>query len=225
MKVSDVMTTDVVSVRTNTPFRTIVRLLDETGCSGLPVVDETRRVVGMVSSADLVVKSHRANDVGIGAPAEHRRRAEGLVAGDLMSTPAVTIDAETDLRVAARVMTLHRIRRVVVTRRRELAGIITRGDVLKSFFRADADIEREIKQVILGHKVAEEAPGVLVSVEDGVVYLRGTVKRRSTARVIGFHVDRLDGVTKVVNELSYDVDDTESFSIAPPPVGPLEMVL
>jgi CBS domain-containing protein len=232
MKVKDVMTRDVVRVRTDTPFKKLVDLMQRHGMSGLPVTDGDARVIGMVSGGDLVVKGHRANRVRIHSPItvvddprEHTRRADGLVAGELMTWPAVTIDADADLAAAARAMTLHGIRRLPVTTGGKLVGILTRGDVLKAFLRSDAEIEREIRQDILGRKVLEDTPDLTVEVADGVVRLRGTVRCRSTARVIGFHCDRLDGVTKVVNEIGYETDDLTAVPVSLPPLGPIELVL
>jgi len=142
-----------------------------------------------------------------------------------MTAPAYTVDADSDLRVAARMMTLHGIRRLPVTTRGRLVGVLTRGDVLNVFLRPDAEIEREIRQDVLARKVLEETPNLIVQVIDGVVYLRGTVRCRSTAQVIAFHIDRLDGVAKIVNELAYEIDDLETIALTPPPIGPLEQVI
>ena len=230
MKVRDVMTADAVTVRTDTPFRTLVEIIEERGISGLPVIDEMGRVLGMVTSGDLVVKGHRAHHVHIHTPTasadevgEHDRRAQGTCAGALMTTPAVTIDADADVRSAARLMTLHGIRRVAVTTEGVLVGMLTRGDVLKVFLRPDEDIEWEIKHHLA--RVHADVPELEVSVVAGVVRLAGNVRRRSVANLIAFHADRCDGVVRVDDELVFDIDDLEPVTVSPPAVGPLEQVL
>jgi len=232
MNVRDAMTKDVVTVRTNAPFRRIVELMSEHRVSGLPVVDGLGHVLGVVTEGDLVVKGHRGSPVlfrsrlpsGRGTR-EYARRVEGAVAGELMSAPAITVDEAADLRVAARLLSLHAVRRVPVTRAGKLAGILSRADVLKVFLRPDEDLRREIAE-ILDRKIVAGTRHVEVEVADGVVTLRGSVERRSTALVIGFHGDRVDGVTRVDNELVFlldDMDDEEETILIP--TGPAELTL
>ena len=59
MTLADVMTTDVVLVRSHTPFKQIARVLTEHEISALPVLDEEDRLVGVVSEADLLPKEER----------------------------------------------------------------------------------------------------------------------------------------------------------------------
>lgn len=232
MKVRDAMTSDVVSASTTTPFRRIVELMTSNHVSGLPVVDGLGHVIGVVSEGDLVVKEHRGSPVRLraGLPSarkrrEYARRVEGAVAGELMSAPAITVDADADLRFAARLLSLHSIRRVPVTQAGKLCGVLSRADVLKVFLRPDEDIRREIVDDILGNRIVANVPNVLVEVADGIVTLSGDVRRRSTALVIGFHVDRVDGVTRVDNELHYELDDMEIEPQLAPPMGPAELRL
>lgn len=227
------MTPEVISVTAGSSFRRIVEMICEHHVSGFPVVDGSGAVLGVVTGGDLVVKEHRADHVKVRTPFaasddlhERYRRVEGLVAGELMTAPAVTVDADADLRVAARLMSLHAIARLPVTKDRKLVGIVSRSDVLKVFLRPDDEIRRDILEDVLGRKVLEETNGIDVDVRDGVVTLRGVLPRLSTTRLITFHVNRLDGVTKVVDKLSYWLDDLESpVHLDPPPVGPLEQIL
>lgn len=233
MKVRDVMTRPVVAVGSGTPFRRLVELMDEHRISGIPVTDDAGSVLGVVTEGDLIVKEHRPDHIKLKTPFgsadelhERRRRVEGLVAGELMTAPAVTVDVDADLRVAARLMTLHAVARVPVTKNGKLTGIVSRGDVLKVFLRSDADIEREIDVEVLTRRVLEDVPDLAVDVSEGVVTLRGVVAKRSTARLLAFHVDRLDGVTKVNDLLGWWLDDlTSPVRLPPPPVGPIEQVL
>src|SRR5512146_419757 len=94
-KVSDVMTTAVVTVDRITPYKEIARLLAVHRVSGLPVVKMGREVVGVVTEADLLhAQTTTARRLRAGARRTwwpHSTRHPALVAGELMTTPAVTI--------------------------------------------------------------------------------------------------------------------------------------
>ncbi|GAA0909465.1 hypothetical protein GCM10009549_17830 [Streptomyces thermoalcalitolerans] len=92
--VGELMSRDVVRARPDTPFKEIVRLLEENDVTAVPVVDELDRPMGVVSEADLLCKSaDRAGPSGrIPVPrleAWERAKAEGARAEELMSAPAV----------------------------------------------------------------------------------------------------------------------------------------
>ncbi|MEU5722083.1 CBS domain-containing protein [Micromonospora sp. NPDC047738] len=95
-QVGDVMTTDVATVEAASPYRRIVDVLIRRGVSAVPVVDSFRRVLGVVSEADLLHKVERA-----GQPDERRifagrrrraarEKADAQLAEELMTAPAVT---------------------------------------------------------------------------------------------------------------------------------------
>jgi CBS domain-containing protein len=107
----DVMTTSVVSVSPGDSVDEAARLLTFHDISGLPVCDG-RRVVGVISEADLIGKS-------------------GATVGDVMTAPAITVSESTTLQDVAHQLTSQRIRRVpVVDGEGQLAGIVSRHDVL-----------------------------------------------------------------------------------------------
>jgi predicted transcriptional regulator len=108
----DVMTTNVVSVTAQESVDEAARLLTFHDLSGLPVC-EGRRVVGVVSEADLIGKS-------------------GATVGDVMTTPAVTVAETTGLEQVAGQLTQQRIRRLpVVDASGNLVGVVSRRDVLR----------------------------------------------------------------------------------------------
>ena len=90
--VKDVMTIEVVAVRREATFKELKATLRRYRVSALPVVDDTGRVLGVVSEADLLAKEALA-DPGVFAELVHHedvRKAKGLTAGDLMTHPPVT---------------------------------------------------------------------------------------------------------------------------------------
>src|SRR5262245_29888422 len=108
--VRDVMTTDVVSVREQTPYQEIVEILATRMVSAVPVVDEAEHVTGIVSEADLLRKIEFSGDETERHLFERRSRraarakAHGEVAAELMTAPPVTIAPDASLVTAAKLM-------------------------------------------------------------------------------------------------------------------------
>jgi CBS-domain-containing membrane protein len=202
--IADVMTIGAISVHEDTPFKEIVDLLEVHEINAVPVVDGSDRVVGVVSSADLVPKIEfaGAGDGPRSREDRHTRQARGkahaTAAGELMNTPAVTVTSTTSVVAAARAMEHDELKRLpVVDGTGRLIGMVTRRDLLKVFLRTDADIRREIVDEAL-----EGRAGVRVEVDDGVVTLLGEVGHGSLVPALIRRIERVDGVVDVVSHLS-----------------------
>jgi CBS domain-containing protein len=177
--VSDIMTTSVVTVDRITPYKEIARLLAEHRISGLPVVKMGRTVVGVVTEADLLAaQANTARRLRSGSRWTWRpqgRQHPALTAGELMTTPAVTIGPGATIPAAARLMNTHHVRRLpVVDEEGRLLGVISRRDLLSVFLRPDDDIAEDIRKVL--DEIVSAAPGeASVSVRNGIVTLTGTL--------------------------------------------------
>jgi CBS-domain-containing membrane protein len=223
-KVKDVMTSEVICARPSTPYKQLVRLLTSRHVSGVPVVDAERRVVGVVSEADLFLKHaqptgtfHRFPPASSRRRLEHRK-AHGGIAVELMSWPVIAIGPQAEVAEAARRLHSHRIRRMpVIDPTGQLVGIVSHADLLKVFLRPDNDIRRDVlDQVIFGGLVP--APErVQVRVRDGVVLLEGACQRRSLIPVLGRAAAGVEGVVRVENRLGSHLDYSSS---NPRPRGP-----
>ncbi|MFI1163462.1 CBS domain-containing protein [Streptomyces sp. NPDC020801] len=221
-RIGAVMTCDVVTADRDTPFKEVVRRLEDHHVSGMPVIDQDRRVLGVVSETDLMLRQarpprpDRARDGwsgrlhGLG----HRvRRGPGGgragTAGQVMSAPAVTVRAGATVSQAARLMAGHRIERLpVVDEENRLLGIVTRRDLLRVFLRTDDEIRREVQREVLVNTLWLTPRIVDTTVEDGVVTLTGELERRSDIPVALGMTSRLDGVVDVVDHLTYRLDDS-----------------
>ena len=143
--VKDVMTSRVVWVRKDAPYKEMAARLRENRVSAFPVLDDEGKVVGVVSEADLLTKE--ALDGGYdGMPGmitgllrrKEQGKARGVTAADLMTHPAVTISPDADVENAARLMYKGKIKRLpVVDSDGRLTGIISRADVLSVVDRSD----------------------------------------------------------------------------------------
>lgn len=137
--VADVMTPDVVTVVKDDDISTAVRLLSENRISGLPVVDDTGLVIGVVSEADILgtvgmESGFTFRDIVrrlLGEPLAGHKKGDKV--GDVMSAPAITISEGSDIGEAAKILSEKRIKRLpVVDDNGRLTGIIARADIVRA---------------------------------------------------------------------------------------------
>ena len=211
-RVSDVMTTSVLTVDRITPYQEIDRMLTEHRISGVPVLKMGREVAGVVTEADLLAAEDETNRRARMASSVGRRRLlrkqphVSLTAGTLMTAPAVTIGPDATIPAAARLMNTHHIRRLpVVDEDGKLVGIVSRRDLLSVFLRPDADIIHDVRQVLAEIPVTDPQD-VIVTVRHGVVTLTGIMRPEPgdshdlVALALRLIWD-VDGVVDVVNKL------------------------
>ena len=206
--VKDVMTADVVAVRSDTSFKDMASLLSKSRISALPVVDEAEHVIGVVSEADMLIKeADQASDPGFFTGLRRRRdheKAAGICAADLMSSPAIVIRPDEPVQHAARLMYDRGVKRlVVVDDTGHLLGIVTRSDVLGVFGRPDEDIRREVTGEVILSVFLTDPRLFDVTVRDGIVTIAGQPETSELGKQIVEAVRRLDGVVAVQDQLSY----------------------
>ncbi len=137
--VNAVMTKDVITVSRDDDIDTAVRLLSENNVSGLPVIDDGRHVVGVISEADVLStvglnRGHSFTDIVkslLGEIIPGKKTGEKV--GDVMSSPPITIMPDTLVGEAARILTEKRIKRLpVVDNQNRLVGVISRADIVRA---------------------------------------------------------------------------------------------
>lgn len=201
-RVRDVMTSAVISVDRQTPSKRIAELMSEHHVNALPVVTGGRKVAGVVSEADLLRTRHRP---GSGRGLLRRQRpapAQAHAAGQLMTSPAITIHPDAPIGAAARRMTDNHLTLLpVVDAAGELMGVVTRRDLLRVFLRPDEDIAAEVRAVLADVLLVDTA-AMTVSVRDGVVSLNGRMERPELAPLAVRLVGDIDGVLTVVDNLA-----------------------
>lgn len=198
MHVRDAMTTGVATVAPHTPLKDVARVLVERRISGVPVVDAEGTVLGVVSEGDFLLKEVHGTEEPRRLWARLRGRehdaeiALATTAGDLMTTPAVTIGAGRSLHAAAALMASRKVNRLPVVEGGRLVGILTRADIVRAFVRPDEDLAREAWETI--HAVDGLRVG---EVRDGVVVLEGVVSGPAVAESAREAVAAIDGVVSV----------------------------
>ncbi|MFB6689243.1 CBS domain-containing protein [Streptomyces virginiae] len=199
--VSDVMTHTAVAIGREASYKEIVELMDQWKVSAVPVLEGEGRVVGVVSEADLLPKEEfRRDDPVLPDQLEEASKAGGVLAEELMSSPAVTVHPDATLAEAARIMARKRVKRLpVVNDVGMLEGVVSRSDLLKVFLRPDEEIGEEIRDAVLA-ALAPQAH-VQASVKDGVVTLRGSLRDRALVPLMARAVHAVEGVVDVRMEL------------------------
>ena len=200
--VADVMTRSVVSAYRGASFKNIAQVMIERGVTAMPVIDKEHHVIGVVSESDLLIKEEQER-----RPRRRSRvKARARTAEELMTSPAITVDPETGVVRAARLLDRHRVKRLpVVDPAGRLVGIVSRRDLLRVFTRPDDDIRDEITEEIFECLLRTNPGRVTVQVNDGIATLNGRLERRLVplARRLAATVD---GVVDVVDRLNNDQD-------------------
>jgi CBS domain-containing protein len=221
MHIVDVMTTNVITAREDTPVREIARLMLKYRISGLPIVDGDRHVVGIVSEGDLMRRAENDTDARYSwwlAPLISRNnraadfiKAHGSKASDVMTRDIIAVTEGASLREVATILEKNHIKRVPVTRDGRLVGIVSRSNLLQGFSTTTpaepapgAPDDRTIRATVL-HALADDVgvdTGVInVIVENGVVQLWGLVDTREEANAAQLAAEMAPGVKTVKNNL------------------------
>jgi CBS domain-containing protein len=226
MRAIDVMTSPVIVASLDMNVQAVAKLLDENRISGMPVVDATGKVTGMVSEGDLL----RRAEIGIG---ERRRswwlepftstrelaseyvKAHGTRVQDIMHQPVVSVREDTAVAEIADLLERHHIKRVPVLRGGKLVGVVSRSNLIRALASVAHDTQptlssdREIREAVLhelnGHRWALPRRGVIV--QDGIAHLWGTIHSDDERRAICVAAEGVPGVKGVRDHLYFPLDD------------------
>lgn len=140
----DVMTSNVISVGPDEPIQEVAKLLLDHAISAVPVVNSDGVPIGMVSEGDLIGRGEEERqsryEWWLGLMTGRQRLDEefqtrlltkGRTARDVMTSPVVTVTEQTGVNEIARLLAIHRIKRVPVVRDSRLVGIVSRADLLR----------------------------------------------------------------------------------------------
>jgi len=210
--VRDVMTTDVVTVDRITTYKEIAHLLTERRISAVPVLVMGRRVAGVVSEDDLLTaRDNAARHAQTGKtghlpwPHHQSKQHPKLTAGEMMSSPAITIHPDAPIPRAARLLHDRHIKRLpVIDPGGKLIGIVSRRDLLRVFLRPDTLIAQQVRELLAEILLADPA-SVTVAVRGGVVTLAGQPRPEDQHDLIPIAIRLIwdiDGVVDVIDQFS-----------------------
>jgi CBS domain-containing protein len=204
--VGDVMTTRVIAVKRAAGYKEICGVLRQYRVSACPVINDDEKVVGVVSEADLLYKvadpSPPMGLIRLRWKLGEESKVNAVTAGQLMTTPAISIQPAIPVQVAAQVMQERRIRRLpVVGLGGLLIGIVSRSDLLSVYERPDSEVRNEVVCEILAGEFELNPAEFEVTVASGVVTLAGPIARLQTALELLARVRHAAGVVAVRDRL------------------------
>jgi len=155
MQVRDIMTADVITVRRDTSVNEMARLMHEHDISGLPVVDDARHVLGIVTELDMIVRNTRLElpafiqildlaRIPLETPGHYRERLRhmlGTRAADIMTEKVVTLGPAVKVEELAKLMVERPVNPVPVVESGVLVGIVSRADLIRMMAR---DLARDL---------------------------------------------------------------------------------
>jgi CBS domain-containing protein len=222
MLASDIMTSPVISISSKAKIGDAIECMLKCHFSGLPVVDDKLRLVGILSEGDLLRRAelgtqrHRPRWIEAflmpGDSASNYVHTHGRVVEEVMTPEPVTVAATTPLDEIVSLMERKRIKRVPVTRDGVVAGIITRADLLRALAartgpreQIDADDGRIREAIEADLKSQNWAPGssVGIDVKDGVVDLSGVILNDRFREAIRVCAENTPGVKAVRDHLVF----------------------
>lgn len=205
MLAREFMSKPVISVKPDTPIHVIASILAEQNISGVPVIDDTGRLFGVISEGDLLYRQGDAKPkgkwwlngiTGPDAAARNYVKAHGQKASDVMSRAIVSISEATSIAEAAQVMSLNGVKRLPVLRDGAVVGMLTRRDIVRALADAEGTGRPEslsnatVQKAIVDRMRKEawlDASYVTVVVSDDSIELRGAVTstdQRKAAEVL-----------------------------------------
>ena len=157
MLAKDLMEPKVISIRRETPVQEIANLMLKHNISGFPVVDRLGNVLGVVSELDLMLKELKEDEPGfmevllwgildsqkVQGRMDAAKKYMGRTAGEIMTSPALTVDEMDNVTTVGKLMFEKRIKRVFVTRRGTLTGVISRSAFIRLLFGEEKEKHKD----------------------------------------------------------------------------------
>lgn len=211
MKIAEVMTPDVATVRPDTPLVDAIELMVERGISGLPVVDGIGAPIGVLTEGDLLRRIELGTDVDhaglleVAGDAADYVRSRGRRVQDVMTRSPITIPETAPVALAVKLMREHQVRRLIVVCDGVMAGVVTRADLVRALGRllrqeagrdgTDRALEARIREELALQSWLHDR--VSVAVHDGVAEVTGVLadaKQREGVRVL---CENMSGISAV----------------------------
>ena len=216
MKVADVMTREVVSIAPEASVMEAVRLMLQHRISGLPVIDASGKLQGVVTEGDFLRRVETGTErkrsrlveflLGPGRLADDYVHATGRKVGEVMTSEARTVGEDEPLEKVVHLMERYRIKRLPVLRGDKVVGIVTRQNLMRALASLalaqhpvaadDAAIRERLLAELKRHAWAPV--GLIdVVVKDGVVKLSGALTDERERQAIRIAAENIAGVRAV----------------------------
>lgn len=230
MQAQDVMSRNVVTVTPGDTILHAIRLMLQHKVSGLPVVDGSGNLVGMVTEGDFLRRTETQTVrrrprwveflMGPGPLASEYSRAAGRFVAEVMTADVVVAAAHMELQEVVDLMERHHVKRLPVISAGRLAGIVTRKDLLRALIGRSPKVASESDDETIRNRLVAElrakswAPAIDISVSNGRVTLTGAIfddRQRDAVRVLA---ENIAGVKGIDDQLVW-IESTTGMAIGP----------
>jgi len=222
MKASDVMTPDVISADPEATVLQAARYMLQHHISGLPVIDKTGKLVGILSEGDFLRRRETRTDhkhsrwleflMGPGKMAAEYAHTHGSKVAEVMTRNVYTVSDDASLEEIIKLMERRRIKRVPVLHGNKVVGIVTRSNLMHAMVSlsrgapkvasSDATIRQKLLAEIKKEKWALSSM-INVVVRGGVVELWGTIVDERQRDALKVAAENIPGVKEVKDHLAW----------------------
>jgi CBS domain-containing protein len=221
MRAHQIMTRTVVTVTPETTIVDAANLMLQRHVSGLPVVDGSGKLVGVVSEGDFIRRSEIGTGrrrgrwlrfiLGPGKSASDFVHEHGHKVGEVMTRSPLTITEDTALAEIVALMEKNNVKRLPVVRGDKMVGIVSRANLLQAVASLarqvpdpTADDDHIRNRVIDGLEKYDWCPfGLSVIVRDGIVHLSGVITEERARQAAVVAAEDVEGVKKVHDHLCW----------------------
>lgn len=233
MRAHQIMTRDVITVRPDASIVEAAMLMLCNHVSGLPVLDDHRKLIGIVSEGDFLRRSEIGTQrkrprwlqyfVGPNRAAAEFVHASGRKVEEVMTRDPLVVTEETPLDEIVRLMEKKGVKRLPVMHNEQLVGIVTRANLLQAVASMARDIpdptaddEHIRERVTRAIENTDWRPiGLQVTVRNGVVHLHGIVVNPNSQQAAIVAAENIAGVKEVHDHLCF-VDTYSGFYVESP---------
>ena len=229
MKIREIMTRDVITVAPQTPIREAASLMVDHAVSGLPVVDEQGKLVGVLSEGDLILRQRARQRVPWWRAffqdgerlAREYQKAAGTTVAEVMTKAVISVSPDLPIEAAALILDQRRIRRVPVVADGRVVGIVSRGDLVKVLARAPSPVDGPTSdsQLVseMRARLAKEPwvshHGIVVAAENGELQIWGLVASEAEKSAVETMARSLPGVKGVRSRLLVESEIPYSYGM------------
>jgi CBS domain-containing protein len=221
MRTHQVMTRKVITVGTAVSIVDAANLMLENHISGLPVVDDAGKLVGIVSQGDFIRRAEIGTQrtrgrwlkfiLGPGKMASDFVHERGRKVGEIMTLDPFTVTEDATLEEIVQLMEHKNVKRLPVMRGDQLVGIVTRFNLLQAVTELarevpdpTADDDHIRNHIITSIEKADWGPfGLGVIVRNGNVHLSGVITNESSRHAAMVAEENVSGVKKVNDHLCW----------------------
>ena len=222
MRAGDVMSSRIISIAPEATVLQAIELMLDNRISGLPVIDGTGALVGILTEGDFMRRTEMGTErkparwlqllVGPDRLAGDYVRSHGRKVEEVMTRDPITVSEDTPLDEVVRIMERQRIKRLPVMRKETVVGIISRANLLHALAsmsrnlpaaaKSDADIRQRLADELARQPWAPIALIDLV-VKNGVVELWGNITKLEQEEALKVCAENIPGVKSVVSHLTW----------------------